>query len=98
MPRWRRDGKELFYLTPNGQLMAADINWSGTTLEIAVVHSLFRLRLAPGPPIYDLGPTAGQIGYDVSPDGQRILVNSPAESDAAPITVILNWPAELKKK
>ncbi len=98
MPRWRRDGKELFYLTPNGQLMAADINWSGTTLEIAVVHSLFRLRLAPGPPIYDLGPTAGQIGYDISPDGQRILVNSPAESDAAPITVILNWPAELKKK
>jgi Tol biopolymer transport system component len=98
MPRWRRDGKELFYLSPNGQLMAADVNLSGTALEITAVHSLFRLRLAPGPPIYDLGPTAGQIGYDVSPDGQRILVNSPAETDAMPITVILNWPAELKKR
>jgi eukaryotic-like serine/threonine-protein kinase len=98
MPRWRRDGKELFYLAPNSQLMAADVNWSGTTFEVAAVHPLFRLRLAPGPPIYDLGPTASQIGYDVSPDGQRILVNSPAESDAAPVTVILNWPAQLKKK
>jgi eukaryotic-like serine/threonine-protein kinase len=97
MPRWRRDGKELFYLAPNGQLMAADVNWSGTALEIAAVHSLFGLRLAPGPPIYDLGPTAGQIGYDVSPDGQRVLVNSPAETDAEPITLILNWTPKLNK-
>jgi serine/threonine protein kinase len=98
MPRWRRDGKELFYLAPNSQLMATDINWCGSTLEIGTAHPLFHLRLAPGPPLYDIGPTAGQIGYDVSPDGQRILVNTPAESDASPITVILNWPAELKKK
>ncbi len=97
MPRWRRDAKELFYLAPNSQLMAADVNLSGSTFEVAAVHPLFRLRLAPGPPLYDLGPTAGQIGYDVSPDGQRILVNSPAESEAAPITVILNWPAKLNK-
>jgi eukaryotic-like serine/threonine-protein kinase len=97
MPRWRRDGKELFYLAPTSQLMAADVNLSGSTFEVAAVHPLFRLRLAPGPPIYDLGPTAGQIGYDVSPDGQRVLVNSPAENDAAPITVILNWTAKLNK-
>jgi len=97
MPRWRRDGKELFFLAPNSQLMAADVNWSGSTFEVAALHPLFHLRLAPGPPIYDLGPTAGQIGYDVSPDGQRILVNSPAESEATPITVILNWPAKLNK-
>jgi hypothetical protein len=78
-------------------LMAADVNWSGTTFEVAAVHPLFRLRLAPGPPIYDLGPTAGQIGYDVSPDGKRVLVNSPAETDAVPITVILNWTAKFNK-
>jgi hypothetical protein len=98
MPRWRHDGKELFYLAPNSQLVAADVNWSGSTFEVGGVHPLFHLRLAPGPPIYDLGPTAGQIGYDVSPDGQRILVNSPAESDTAPITVIFNWPAALTNK
>lgn len=98
MPRWRRDGKELFYLAPNSQLMAADVNWSGSTFEVAGVHSLFHLRLAPGAPLYDLGPTAGQIGYDVSPDGQRILMNSPAEGDVTPITVILNWAAQLPKK
>ena len=97
MPRWRRDGKELLYLTPNGQLMAVDVKWSETTFEIAAVHPLFRLRLAPGPPTYDLGPTAGQIGYDLSSDGQRVLVNSPAETDAAPITVILNWTAKFNK-
>lgn len=98
MPRWRRDGKELFYLAPDSQLMAADVNWSGATFEVAGVRTLVHLRLAPGPPLYDLGLTAGQIGYDVSPDGQRVLVNSPAESDVVPITAILNWPAELSKK
>jgi len=97
MPRWRRDGKQLLYLAPNSQLMAADVSWSGSTFEVAAIHPLFHLRLAPGPPIYDLGPTAGQIGYDVSPDGERILVNSPAESETTPITVILNWPAKLTK-
>jgi len=78
--------------------MAVEVNCTASTFEITAVHPLFHLRLAPGPPIYDLGPTAGQIGYDVSPDGQRILVNSPAEGDAAPITVVLNWPALLKKQ
>ena len=97
VPRWRGDAKELFYLAPNGQLMAAEVNWNGSTFEVAEVHSLFHLRLAPGPPLYDLGPTSGQIGYEISPDGQRILVNSPAESDATPITVILNWSAKLNK-
>ncbi|MGH9773895.1 MAG: protein kinase domain-containing protein [Candidatus Acidiferrales bacterium] len=98
MPRWRHDGKELFYLAPNSQLMAAEVNWSGSTFDVAAVHPLFHLRLAPGPPLYDLGPTAGQVGYDVSPDGQRILVNSPVEADTSPITVILNWPAGLTKR
>ena len=98
MPRWRRDAKELFYLAPNGQLMATEVNFTASTFEMAVVHPLFHLRLAPGPPLYDLGPTAGQIGYDVSPDGQRVLVNSPAEGDATPITLILNWPAQLTNK
>ena len=97
MPRWRSDGKELFYLAPNSQLMVAEVNWGGSTFEVADVHPLFHLRLAPGPPIYDLGPAAGQIGYEVSADGQRFLVNSPVESDATPITVILNWPAKLNK-
>lgn len=76
MPRWRRDGKELFFLAPNSQLMVADVNWNGSTFQVAAVHPLFHLRLAPGPPLYDLGPTAGQIGYDVSPDGQHILAMS----------------------
>jgi eukaryotic-like serine/threonine-protein kinase len=98
MPRWRRDAKELFYLAPNSQLMVAEVNCTASTFGIVAVHPLFHMRLAPGPPIYDLGPTAGQIGYDVSPDGQRILVNSPAEGDLAPITVILNWAAQLTKK
>jgi hypothetical protein len=97
MPGWR-DGKELFYLGSSSQLMVADVKWSGSTFEVGAVHALFHLRLAPGPPLYDLGPTAGQIGNDVSPDGQRILVNSPAENDAAPITVILKYTAKLTKK
>ena len=76
--------------------MAARVAWSGSTFEVAEVQPLFHMRLAPGPTLYDLFSTAGQIGYDVSQDGQRILVNSPAESDTSPITVVLNWPASLR--
>lgn len=68
--RWRRDGKELFFLATNGtlttSLMAADVDGSGGEFEIKDVKKLFDTPV-PYPPYH---------AFDVSADGQRILINS----------------------
>jgi hypothetical protein len=92
-PRWRRDGKELFYLSPDNKLMAAIVNGQGSAFEVGAVHALFEVhrRLAGY-----LGYGAG-YNYDVS-DGQRFLVNVAVSGETtSPITLIVNWPAALKK-
>ena len=84
-PRWRRDGKELFYLALDGKMMAVPVK-SGATFEPGAPVPLFETH------------SAGFFPYDVSPDG-RFLINTPLESDVSstPITVVLNWQAGLKK-
>jgi Tol biopolymer transport system component len=92
-PRWRRDGKELFYYASDGRLMAVPI--SGTTgLEQGIATPLFEPRLLNGP-----ANTAGyRAQYDVSPDGQHFLLNLPVdEATASPMAVVLNWPTQVKK-
>jgi Tol biopolymer transport system component len=92
-PRWRRDGRELFYYASDGRLMGVPIG--GTTgLEVGIPAPLFEPRLVNGP----ANTTGYRPQYDVSPDGQRFLVNVPLdEATASPITVVLNWPTLLKK-
>jgi Tol biopolymer transport system component len=87
-PRWRADGKEIFY-TSSGQLMAAEVNTRNGVLESGRVHALFR----------GIGLTIG-YPYDVSADGQKFIVVRDAEpetSGAPPLTLVQNWPALLKK-
>ncbi|HVH29711.1 MAG TPA: protein kinase [Vicinamibacterales bacterium] len=89
-PRWSADGKELFYLAPDGRLMAASIAAKGATLDVAAPAALFQTRI--------VGGGAALVGirqqYDVAPDG-RFLINVPTESAATPpITLILNWRAQ----
>jgi eukaryotic-like serine/threonine-protein kinase len=85
MPRWRTDGKELFFIAPDAKLMAAAVTTSGTTFEAASPVALFQTRIVGGP---------NQIlkhQYAVSREG-RFLINEPAEgSTTTPITLILNW-------
>ena len=85
--RWRSDGKELFYIAPDGWLMAAEIGVKGGEMLIGAPRRLF------GPL-----PTVG-YQYDVSPDGQRFLAVLPNEQAAPPepLTVLLNWTTGLKK-
>jgi Tol biopolymer transport system component len=86
-PRWRPDGKEIYYRGPNGMLMAAEVSIKGTSLELGAVRSLD----VPftGNPIY---------GYDVSVDGQRFLVVTPREQKSpASLTLVQNWTGLLKK-
>jgi eukaryotic-like serine/threonine-protein kinase len=81
-PRWRADGKELFYYEPDKGRKAVDIQTT-PAFEAGVPKDLFATPLSGG--------------SDVTADGQRFLVNQPAESAPAPATVVLNWTADLKK-
>ena len=91
-PRWRRDGRELFYYANDERLMAVPLR-STTTLDVDDAVPLFEAHLLNGP-----GNQAGfRHQYDVARDG-RFLLNVPlADADASSITVVLNWTAGLKK-
>jgi Tol biopolymer transport system component len=86
-PRWRRDGREIFYVGSDATLMAAEVTAVGASFRVGTVRPLF--KMAVGGPRY---------AYDVSPDGQRVLVNTIVETTStAPITVVVNWPATMRR-
>ncbi len=90
-PRWRRDGKEIFYIGSDNKLMAAEVKWSGMTFQVGTVRPLFEVRPAFFGPIVH--------PYDVTADGQKFLVNTLSGTEySPPITLVINWPAEVKKK
>jgi Tol biopolymer transport system component len=83
-PRWRRDGKELFYLSPDGQLMASQVNASGSAFQASIPKPLFK---APQ-----------NVEWEVSPDGTKFLFPvTGGDTTQSPFTVVLNWMALLKK-
>jgi Tol biopolymer transport system component len=87
LPRWRADGKELFYLTRNGRVMTVNVRANGADLAFDAPAKLFQTRTLRGS--WNL--------YDVSPDGQRFLVNAPLEwALSADIMVVTNWTEKLK--
>ena len=77
-PLWRGDGRELFYLTMQGVLMAAAFNPDSPS-DRAVPRALFETNLHPDP---------GLNEYAVTPDGQRFLV---FQRQAQTITILMNW-------
>jgi len=89
-PQWRRDGRELFYLAEDGGLMGVDVK-ADSTFEAGAPRPLFHARF----------PTASAPfarTFSVTSDGQRFLVTRLMEEDKAiPITVVLNWTADLKR-
>jgi serine/threonine protein kinase/Tol biopolymer transport system component len=86
-PCWGRDGKELFFLTPDLQMMVAEVNGQGSTFEIGAVHSLFSTHAAV---------QAMASPFAVSADGKKFLVDSLPEANSSPITIVVNWTAALK--
>jgi hypothetical protein len=93
-PRWRGDGKELFFYAADGQLMAVPIKAGETAVEVGTATPLFTPRVLNGPSY----PNGFRAQYDVTRDGQRFLLNVPAEEAAPPsITVVMNWRAGVKK-
>ena len=92
MPRWRSDGKELFYVAGDHQLISVPIE-SGATLKIGSPVLLFRVPMAE----FNI-TSENRTEYAVARDGQRFLVNKQLSTlDESPITVITNWTARLKR-
>jgi Tol biopolymer transport system component len=88
-PIWRRDGKELFYLTEDEKLMAVDVNTTSATFQVGIPKQLFQAQLVP--------ISYWRNIYVPSPDGQRFLMLTPAgEVKPEPITLVVNWPTLLK--
>jgi Tol biopolymer transport system component len=84
-PRWRADGKEIFYISPDAKMMAVSFQSSGGAPDVGKPVPLFQTRKVRG----GTGNVLQQ--YDVSSDG-RFLINVNAdESVASPIMLIMNW-------
>jgi Tol biopolymer transport system component len=85
---WRADGKEILFDAPPGgnTMMAVDVKANGAGFEAGIPQQLF--------------VASAQFGWDVSADGKRLLMSVPPQGQQTaqvPITVVLNWPAQLKK-
>jgi hypothetical protein len=94
-PRWRRDGKELFfYVSADSKLMSVEVQ-TAPTFKAGGPRVLFDPRMAAA------GVVNLPIRYDIAADGKRFLVNTVANglesSAAAPITVVTNWLAAVKR-
>jgi hypothetical protein len=93
-PRWRRDGRELYYLDPSNRLTAASIRTEadGRAFDVGQPTVLFPTRIAVGGSIFPTGYFS-RAQYDVAADG-RFLVNVQTDEES-PITVVLNWEQAL---
>ena len=89
-PEWRRDGRELFYVTGDRWLVALPVQ-AGKALQIGSAHPLFALDTE------GVMTTPGTFHYSASADGQRFLVNTVVNGGTPTITVVINWTAVLGK-
>ncbi|MGA2002759.1 MAG: protein kinase [Terriglobales bacterium] len=90
-PRWRQDGKELFFLSADGKMMAAAVT-TGASFKTSSPVALFQThRRLPVSSLDD-------FSYDVSGDGQRFLIATKVdEANAAPLSILLNWASQIEK-
>ncbi|MBZ5626762.1 MAG: hypothetical protein LAQ69_50010 [Acidobacteriia bacterium] len=87
-PAWGAGGHELFYVSPDNKLMTVSLKLGANSVEPSTPRVLFSLAAVDN----EIPP------YDVSPDGQRFLVRAMTGRAGQPLTVIVNWPALLKKE
>lgn len=84
-PVWRRDGRELFYISDSNRTMSVEIRPANSSVAIGVVRELF-------------ARTPIMAEYDVFPDGRRFLINRVIEpSETEPVTIVVNWMERIRK-
>jgi Tol biopolymer transport system component len=95
-PRWRRDGRELFYLTRDDQLMVVPIQpgADSRTVSAGAPSQLFATRIAIGG---NIGGFSSKAQYAVAPNGRFLLNVNTDDTALSPITIVQNWTAVLKK-
>jgi len=87
-PEWSSDGRDLFYMSPGLKLMQVSLKRGPGSIEPSTPRELFALPI----------PNDGVSPYEIAPDGQRFLVRATPEKQAGrPLTLIVNWPALMKK-
>jgi Tol biopolymer transport system component len=86
-PRWRRDGKELFYVGPGDEFTGIGVEATGNELSVSEARPLFKESLA-----------SVSSPYDVSGDGKRFLTNGFGERGTLPLTLVANWKELLANK
>jgi len=83
-PKWRPDGKSLYYLAPGQVVMAVDVE-AGKTFRADTPRRVFT------------APALTGQGWDLAPDGRFLFVAQPGTGRVIPFTLVLNWEATLKK-
>ena len=86
-PKWRGDGRELFFLALDGTMMSADIT-AAKEIEAGVPHALFKTTLARG---------QARHTYAVTRGGTRFLLPVDTRPLSVPMTIVVNWPALVKQ-
>ena len=90
-PRWRRDGKELFFLSAEGKMIAVPVKLSAN-FEAGAPLTLFQTHTRQSISALD------RVSYDVAGDGQQFLIDTKVdEPNAIPVSIILNWTSEFEK-
>ena len=90
-PLWRRDGKELFYLSSDDKLMSVPIKLNTDSVQADAARPLFSLANSI------LSVNGLVAPYDVSPDGKRFVVVTIEQGKSFPINLVTNWTAALQK-
>src|SRR5262249_51048553 len=85
LPAWSRDGKEFFFISADGNLMAAAIK-PGSEFEAGVPQPLFAVQMGGAVPSFDVGS-----------DGRFLIPTIPPRGPTPPITVLVNWQSESRK-
>lgn len=87
-PRWRKDGKELYFYSDDQAIMAVDITDNGNALQLGTPHELIKAETVSGPS----GP------YSPTADGKKFILNVlTTQSNSQPLSLVTNWTADLKK-
>lgn len=89
-PRWRRNGKELFYISPDWKMMTVNVSTS-PVFHAGTPQPLFNTEMA------DTGIRTGPMSWDIAPDGNRFLIISEKSIGTSSLNVVLNWRAGQQK-